>query len=383
MRRIGVDARPLISSKPTGIGNYVKEILKRIPKEERSKFFLYINKEIPQEVDIDLSGFNIRLIAGKIGTLWVCLKLKKYILEDQIDTFWGTEHMLPLNAKNVKNVLSIMDIALMINPRWGSYKNAIMQNFFARISIKKADKILAISVATREDLVMRLHVDPKKVRVTLLGAPYIVKRFFDEDDIKNLYHRLEITEDKKQEIFLYIGTIEPRKNIQTIVKAFNLYCKKYNQNCILILAGGLGWRTTPIINEINKSKYNSKIILPGYITEKEKAILYSKATAFVFPSNYEGFGLPILEAMQYGLPVITSSSSSLPEVGGELAYYLKDTHDYRQLAQLMKYVADLSLDMKQDLAKKEKNWCEKFNWNDCANQTRVEILNTQEIGCKR
>lgn len=362
--RIGLDARPLISSKPSGIGNYLIEVLKEISKENtNNEIYLYTNQELKNS-ELDLSRFNVRLIPGKIGTLWLCFGLRKSIEQDRIDVFWGTQHMLPLNIKGIKQVVTIHDLALLINPNWGSYVNAFMQNVFARMSCKKADRILTDSLATAKDVNRMLGIPNERIVPILLGNGKIP---FSKKSIINVIEK---------EYFLYIGTIEPRKNILNIVKGYELYRKKSGDKRKLILAGGMGWKFKPIIKHIQKSKYKDDIYMMGYVSNEEKAFLLKNTKCFLFPSNYEGFGFPILEAMSFGVPVITSNVSSMPEVGGDLAFYVDKPGEPQCICRKLQEVVGLNEDQLSDLAKKEVDWCNRFSWENCARRTVYEIVNT-------
>lgn len=160
--RIGIDARPLISESPSGIGIYLLEILRNLKRNENTTYILYTNEPIRNQ-DPVLAEFQKRVVSGKIGTITVCLGLDKTLKADKIDEFWGTEHMLPLFAHGVKKVLTVHDLALLINPSWGSRRNAIMQNVFCRLSCKCADRIIAVSDATRNDITRLLKIDKEMI----------------------------------------------------------------------------------------------------------------------------------------------------------------------------------------------------------------------------
>ena len=160
--RIGIDARPLISESPSGIGIYLLEILRNFEKKEDITYILYTNEPIRNQ-DPVLAGFEKRVVSGKIGTFTVCFGLNKALKADKIDEFWGTEHMIPLNCPTIKKILTVHDLALLINPSWGSRKNAIMQNIFCRLSCKCADRIIAVSDATRNDITRLLKIDKEMI----------------------------------------------------------------------------------------------------------------------------------------------------------------------------------------------------------------------------
>lgn len=360
--RIGIDARPLISEKPSGIGIYVLEILKNIPADDSDTYILYSNEPIRND-NILLKRFQLRIVKCKIGTLAVCFGLRKLLKEDQIDVFWGTEHMIPLNASGVKKVLTVHDLALLINPSWGSIKNALMQNIFCRLSCKASDSIIAISNATKSDLINKLKMPSNKIDVILNGG-YVFNEF-DSIDVEKIKIKFKLNSDL---FFSYIGNIEPRKNIVRLIKGFEIFNDTRDDKHYLILAGKLSWKTKPIIKAIQDSKYRNYIILPGYVSEQEKFFLMSDSIAFLFPSNYEGFGIPILEAMSCGGIVITATNSSLMEVGGNAAVYVS-SNDEKGIADAMIKCADMSFRERKNRIETGYAWISNFDWKKCAVKT--------------
>ena len=363
--RIGIDARPLISETPSGIGIYLLEILRNLEKNENTTYILYTNESIRNE-DPVLTRFEKRVVRGKIGTLTVCFGLDKALKADKIDEFWGTEHMLPLNCRSIRKVLTVHDLALLINPKWGSIKNAIMQNIFCRLSCMVADQIIAISEATKNDLVRILRINPDRIIHIYNGGGY-EDNYIDSQQCQQIEAKMGL---KNTPFFSYIGNIEPRKNIVNLVKAFDLLNDKFNGKYKLVLAGKMGWRAEPIGLAIDESRYKEQIVLPGYISEAEKKYLMKYAQAFVFPSNYEGFGIPVVEALSCGGVVLTSDNSSLKEVGGDIAFYISDQENCIQIYDEMKKIIEMSPETRSGLINEGKMWAKRFNWNECASKTQ-------------
>ena len=180
-------------------------------------------------------------------------------------------------------------------------------------------------------------------------------------------------EDKNY--LFFVSTIEPRKNIVTLIKAFEILKEKEeNKTLKLILAGGLGWKYHDVLDAIEKSKYKEDISLTGYISKDEKEYLFKNAKCFVYPSLYEGFGLPILEAMARGTIVVTSNISSIPEVGGEAAFYLNDVHNENELANLIEKAFKLDEESKKVIIEKGYKQVEKFTWEKCAKETASILI---------
>ena len=256
---IGIDARPLVAPKASGIGTYLVAIISHLKINPENKYFLYTNEPI-QNDSIDLSLFEQRIIDGKIGTLAVSFGLKKQLLKDKVDIFWGTEHMLPLNIKGIKLILTVHDLGLMIQPRWGTMKNAIMQNVFCRLACYRADYIIAISKATKNDLVHLLRINPDKISAILLGGGKSNNLMIEENKIENIEEKFGI---KDRKYFLYLGTLEPRKNIVGIIDAFEKFCATRGENYKLVLAGKMGWGAKNINERINKCLFRNLIVLTG------------------------------------------------------------------------------------------------------------------------
>ncbi len=311
---IGIDARGL-DGKKAGIPVYIENIIKEINKKDtKNKYILYSNREINLDVKLN-ENIVVKQNMGGLGSILIYFKLPKILKEDKVDVFFGTQHCLPRRnkyTKNIKFVLTIHDLAIKKLKTVGSFKNTIIQTIFAGRSIKNADKIIAISNATKNDIIELYNADKDKISIIYNGTN------FDE-------HTINLTEEKKSEIrkkfkienskfIFFLSTIEPRKNIETLIKAFDYIKEKEKIDLKLILAGGLGWKYENILKQYESSKFKDDIIMPGYISKEEKEYLYKNAECFVYPSLYEGFGLPILEAMSNKQVVITANNSSLPEV---------------------------------------------------------------------
>lgn len=368
---IGIDARLLIKN-PTGIGIYLYEIIKCLNKLDNiNKYYLYSNKDI--ELDIKLNKNWVRKVFDSyhIGTLWMYYILPKQLKRDKIDIFWGTSHLLPHYNPNIRYVLTIHDLALFKFNGIGSNYNTIIQKLVVKNSCINADKIIAVSKSTKKDIVKILKIRSSKIKVIYPGIP-------NEDMLKKIniekLNSQKIIKNKlniKGDYILYLGTIEPRKNVNLLIKAYEECKHRYNINCCLVLAGGLGWKYNNTLQLIDKSKYKESIILTGYISNEDKYHLYKCAKMLVYPSIYEGFGIPILEAFSMELPVITSYVSSLPEVGGTAAKYIYDIKDYKELSNKIQDVLSLSNENRKEIVSLGLIQSRKFNYRNCA----LEILN--------
>ena len=339
MYKIGIDAK-VLCKKNAGIKTYLVNIIKYINSiDDGNEYYLYVNKDL--QIDFKLGNkFHIRKYKAKVGTLGLITKVHKMVKEDGIDIFWGPEHVLPKKVKGVTYYLTIHDLTIFKIRGIGSFYNTLINKLFTKKSVKKADKVIAISKATKQDIIDLFHISESKINVI-----YNTKKLYDYHFISNRLINADFQAVKEKysidkKYFLFVGTIEPRKNIKNIIKAFNCFKEKKN-DCKLVIAGGNGWKTKKIYKEYNKSPYKDDIIFTGYVSSQEKELLYRNSLSLVFPSLYEGFGYPIIESLSVGTPVITSNISSMPEVGGSVCNYINDTHNYNEICDNMIKVYDL------------------------------------------
>lgn len=361
--RIGIDARVLSSDKPTGIGVCVIEAVKRMCMyDSEIEYYLFSNEPILERYQFN-SNIHRITITSKNGSLWVYNELTKALPKYQLDVFWGPLHLLPRKNKNLRKILTINDLALIINPSWGNRKNAVVQNSLVRYSVKHADKIITISEHTRKDIENILNVGKEKICVIYPGCTI----GNEQKKTESLSDKLDINFKKvlESKYLLYVGTIEPRKNIINIVKAFNKLCER-EKDYKLVLAGKLGWNYNPILKQIDKSKYKENIVLLGYIQDHQKRLLLENAKMFIFPSHYEGFGIPVAEAILAGLPVLTTRNSSLVEVAGDYQFYVENENDCDEILYQIIKILNCSKDELEFIKNKSIEHISGFSWDKFA-----------------
>lgn len=365
--KIGIDARPLKKQR-AGIGTYVYNIVKYLNDMDKdNEYYLFSNKDIVLDFEL---GDNWHIVVENfpIGTIWLSYRVGALIKRYGIDVFWGTQHVLPLGKhENVRYVLTICDLAQFRIKNIGSRYNTIIQKFFVKGSCRKADRILAISEATKYDIIDIFGIESSRIACTYLAGTEKPEQA-GEDEILQVKNKFNI----RGKYFLYVSTIEPRKNVETIINGFNIFMddrKDKSEPYFMVLAGGLGWKYEGVLKLIENSAYKENIIMTGFISQKEKQCLFEGAQGFVYPSLYEGFGIPLLEAMNYGLPIITTNVSSLPEVGQDAVMYIKEPRDSKGLAQLLTRCANLTNEEKSAIAYNDKKQRDKFSWEKCAKET--------------
>lgn len=259
------------------------------------------------------------------------------------------------------SIIVVHDLSMFVCPEYLHPKNLAFMTKHLPGSVKKADLIVAVSEASKQTLIEHFDIDPNKVIVAHLAAePSLYYRRSDEEiaDVKAKYGIFG-------KYMLFVSTLEPRKNVEGLIAAYRALPAKQRAETSLVLVGGRGWQDEGIREAIRQARLaGDKVVLPGYVDTQDMAAMYSGAEAFVFPSHYEGFGLPILEAMSCGTAVITADNSSLPEAGGDAALYI-DSRSHEQLVDAMKQVLTDDA-LREKLVKKGYKQAAKFSWENCA-----------------
>jgi glycosyltransferase involved in cell wall biosynthesis len=271
-------------------------------------------------------------------------------------------YLIPPGVKG-KKIVTIYDMTYKAYPEtMTSFKLALDLNL--KNSCNRADKIITIASFSKEEIVKYLSINPEKIAVTPLGVD--INRFHpikDRSLLLNIKKKLNISED----YFLYLGTLEPRKNIKRMIEAYAILKRKYNDIPQLVLAGRLGWGYDSIFESIAKNKLENVIKYINYISDEDKILLLNGAFLFIYPSLYEGFGLPPLEAMACGIPVLTSNTSSLPEVVGNAALAV-DPLDIDAILNGMECLIN-NHNLRKDLSERAMVQAKKFSWDSTASMT--------------
>jgi glycosyltransferase involved in cell wall biosynthesis len=286
--------------------------------------------------------------------------------------YHSTYFSLPILPNKIQRILTIYDLIPQFFPEFVTPK--VLQRgikILDSIDIKK-DWIICISEHTKQDFCNYTNMNPERVFVTPLAAS---NNFYPVTDSDTINQKLAQYQIPPKPYFLSLCTLEPRKNLSFLLRCFaNLLAQDPTLDLNLVLVGVSGWKNNDIFQTVqNNPTLKSHVIFTGYIPDQDLSAIYSGALAFVYPSLYEGFGLPPLEAMQCGTPVITSNTSSLPEVVGDAGIMINPT-DSDQLCQA---ILDLinNADLRNQLSQKGRDRAQQFSWSKCAQET-VEIYKT-------
>jgi glycosyltransferase involved in cell wall biosynthesis len=369
--KVLLDAQPLLGPR-TGIGRYVASLIEHLDKPQEIEVFLAFNRIIK---NIDATNYkemhsvlNSRYPYNIIRRLMKPNALYKFpfdrFTKEKFDVFHGTNFTI-LPTVKAKSVVTVHDLAYMIYPETTSDKIYHHHSKWVPYSVQKADRVIADSYQTQRDLIRLLNIPEGKIDVVhLAGNP--VFRPMHSNEYEHIYNQYSLPE----KYILYVGTVEPRKNLITLIKAFSQMKRESGTQEKLVIVGAKGWKFSPIFELIQDLKMEHDIIFTGYVSDEDLVAIYNGALCFVLPSIYEGFGLPLLEAMQCGLPVLASNVSSIPEVMGD-AGILVDPMDINQWSESLGKVIINSL-LRDELASKSLDRAKQFTWEKVANQT-IEV----------
>lgn len=372
--KIGIDVRVLMDERYSGVSEFAYNLIKEILKlDKKNEYRLFYNsfKDLRgfEQAMADLRGQEkerVSLIKYKYPNkllnyfLFNTLSWPKIDSRLEADIFWMPHINFIALSGRAKSILTIHDLSFM---RYGEFFSA-RKNFWhkminAKKLVKKFDKIIAVSENTKSDIIELCGVRPEKIEVIYPGL--------GEEFKEVISNKLEVRSKYSlpEKFILFLGTIEPRKNIEGLISAFNELKKDERfKEYKLVLAGGKGWKSENIYLAWKSSPYKDDINFLGYIPKEEKPFLYSLASLFVYPSFYEGFGFPPLEAMASGVPVIISFASSLPEVIGG-AGLMVDPYNITDIKIAMEKVL-MDEKFRNSLVEKGFEQVKKFTWQKTA-----------------
>jgi glycosyltransferase involved in cell wall biosynthesis len=346
--RIALDGMPL-ASELTGVGHYTRELARSLALVAPSDTFTFIEPR------------------GVLKKRWWSLGLPVQLLRSSFDLFHGTNYEIPLWSRR-PTVVTIHDLSLLLHSEVHEQRLVQRARWRLPLMAKAASKIITPSNSVKTEVCEKLEVSPEKVAVT----PEAPRPAFRSREDPELLRRLGIDRD----FVLFVGTIEPRKNLRRLVEAFEQLLRTTSLSPKLVIAGGQGWLMDDFASSIKQKRLADRVCLTGYLQDEDLCTLYSSCAAFVYPSLYEGFGLPPLEAMACGAPVITSRIPSLVETVGEAAR-LVDPNDVDDLARAIMEM--LRHDhVRQHYADLGRHHVKKFSWE----QTALKTLDVYREVCK-
>lgn len=374
--RIGIDASRAFLKQRTGVEEYSYQVIKHLRDKLRGnqaclpvrQVVLYVRKN--QIVDFELpENWKIKIVRWPY--LWTQIGLSLELSVHPIDVLFVPAHTVPLiHSKNT--IVTIHGLEYEFCPKAYSFWAKLYMRWSIRNSCRWARTIIAVSENTKKDLVKLYKVSGEKIEVIYEGYD---RNFESNSNFQNSNLKIEskFKIQNYKPFLMFIGRLEERKNIVGIIKAFEILKEQYKLPHKLVLAGSLGYGAKKIEASIEDSNFRKDIILASYVSEEEKWQLLKKADVFLFPTFYEGFGIPILEAQSVGVPVVAGDNSSSKEIVGDSSI-LVDPNNAEQIADAVyKLISDKVL--RDDIIQKGHKNVKRFSWEKCAEEVAKILKN--------
>ncbi len=363
---IAIDASRTTAAQRTGTENYALQLIRALLQlDSAHRFRLYFRDQPPADLLPDHPRAEQRVIPWP--RLWTHSRFALALWRDRPDVTFVPAHTLPLCLPGPA-VVTVHDLGYIYFPDAHPLLSRRYLEWSTRYSVRRATRVIADSLATAKDLTAHYHLAQHHIKVVYPGVDDTLSRCSDSARLAEMRARYGLPD----RYVFFVGTLQPRKNITRIVAAFAQWRERSGVDDVaLVLAGQRGWLYDPAWVDGVEG-----VILPGYVTDADVAALYSGALALVFPTLHEGFGFPVLEAMRCGTPVITSTTSSLPEVAGDAALLVNPRDSAAIADALQRVVTDQAL--RADLIARGYQQAERFTWQQAAEQT-LKILEDAAI----
>ncbi|HAR99846.1 MAG: Glycosyl transferase group 1 [Candidatus Moranbacteria bacterium GW2011_GWC2_37_73] len=388
--KIAIHCADLDHKRIDGTRVYLYNMLKNFGiLDKKDVFEIYHRSDFnPRLTPPTFSNYAVKKLSFPFLWTQTCFAWK--LLFDKPDVLWMAVHNAPIvRRKNLKVVVTIHDLAFKIFPQYFPKKDLTKLNILSDLAIKNADRIIAVSQSTKKDI-LKFYPQVSSEKITVIHHGFDTQLFqnkVSQEELEKVLATYNLYPVKSDEVgakqfngvkpktyLLYVGAIQPRKNLGVLIEAFEKI-KINNPELKLVFAGAPAWQYEDTLEKISQSKFSGDIIVTGTIPFSDLPVLYQNAAAFVFPSLYEGFGIPVLEAFASGTPVILANNSSLPEVGGEAALYF-ETESSDNLAGCLERVLT-DKDLSATMIQKGKSRAANFSWEKCAQITLNSIRKTQ------
>lgn len=347
---IGFDGSRAFVNERTGTENYSYQLLKALAKiDTQNRYLIYLRPGVKIETKWP-NNFRFQILNFKF--LWTQIGLASQTFKDELDVLFVPAHTLPIVLKpGLKTVVTVHDLGSEFLPKTHQLKQRLYLSFMQKAQLRGATHLIAVSYATKDDLVKRIGINSKKITVIYEG--------YDKELFKPVKNDL-----LPKTYYLFVGTVQPRKNLERLIRAFKL--SDLSNLSHLVIVGSKGWLSDEIYKLPKKLGIEKKVKFLGYVPDENMPALYSGAIALIYPSLFEGFGLPILEAQACGCPVITSNISSMPEVAGKGAI-LVDPYNIDDIVKGMNKIK--KQETRNKLIKLGFENIKRFSWEKTARET--------------
>lgn len=380
--RVLIDCTSITRNK-AGVGVYAKNLVDELTRLQHGpRYFVLVQDDDP---DLDFSGrpnvTMIRVRAGLFRKLPLRFLLEQLLLPcllvmHRIDVLHSLHYSFPLIRFGTKQVVTLHDMTFFNMPEAHERIKVIYFRFFIRADVRFADKVVFDSHSSLSDCTTRLGPVRGTSAVVHLGKSEAFHTGLAPDEIRRVREKYGLSAD----FILFVGTIEPRKNLSRLVSAFAGMCGGH-PSLLLAIAGMRGWMYDGLMETVRNLNLHSRVVFTGFVPEEEKPFLISAAKVFAYPSLYEGFGIPVLEALACGIPTVTSNVSSLPEVAGNAALTV-DPYSVAELTSALERLVS-EAPLRDQLAREALRQAAKFTWTKTAIMTReayTDVLTSRPRG---
>ncbi len=369
--QINLEGQPLCEGAKTGIGWYIYNLVSNLLRTDtENEYHIHLFDFLKRNRSTQVVN---ALFTGSLNTFMDVCSYFPYSLYSNYNRIFGGipynfltgssrgvyhffQFVIPRSIKGPV-INTVYDMVLKIYPETMEHSNYEKLNRELTRSCKQADLILTISENSKKEIAEFMDITKEKIQIAYPAVDHSI--FYPRENIATIKDKYGIT----GEYLLYLGTLEPRKNITMLIDAFHIIAQK-NRDITLVIAGKKGWQYEDIFSKVTSLKLESRICFTGYVGVEDIPALYSGAVAFIFPSLYEGFGMPPLEAMACGTPVIVSNTSSLPEVVGDAGILVNPKEPENLAFEMNRLLNDTKL--RQELSQKGLLRSQAFSWEDSA-----------------
>jgi glycosyltransferase involved in cell wall biosynthesis len=362
---IGIDVTPL-PPRPVGAGNYMIQLVRALATLPTTHHFVIFSQNSGKELIGDLPSQNIEwLIVPDLNPglrlIWEQLMLPGLVKRSGVDLLHSLHYTRPRNL-SCSSVVTFHDMTFFLYPQLHTRLKRLFFPWAIRMSSRRADALIAVSESTRRDAIRLLDISPERI----FAVPSGVNQEFRPIDDPNLLRSCRDKYHLPDEFILFVGLIEPRKNLPLLLHSYARLVGNGNYPA-LVLVGRLGWRYQEIFQLVDRLNLKDKVFLTDYVPAEDLPIIYNLARAFVYPSFYEGFGFPPLEAMACGIPVITTAVSAMLDYVGDAGILVPPNDEIALTSALQELLSDTSLRLR--LSQVGRQHAAGFSWERTARET--------------
>lgn len=362
--KIAIDTTAIPAHR-TGAGNYIFNLVRTLTEVDRANQY-YIFTQAMHAADFATAQSNVHVIVlnhtnRPARMLWEQVTLPRYLKRLKIDVLHSPHYTMPL-AKPTTSIVTFCDMTFFLIPDMHSRSKRLFFRTMMRLSARRADHLIAISESTKQDMIRVLGLPASRIKVTPLAAGPSY-RPLPRSTVERVCEAYDL---EFGQYIAYVGVLEPRKNVPLLINAYAAIATDF-PDVPLVIAGKKGWMYDAIFNTVQQLGIQDRVRFLGYVPDDDLPALYNGARAFVYPSNYEGFGLPVLEAMQSGAVVITTNVSSMPEVAGDGAMLIEPNDQAGLEVALRRVLCDPQFSA--ELIERAARRATQFSWDRCARET--------------